>query len=101
MALEDLCKLGVALGRKHRDRMPDDPDQEAGEPQPEAQPDRGRDRADDDCDPAGGAGEQDRLGEGMVQRHLESFDAHWTSAPPPKAKNARKKLVAAKAIVSP
>src|SRR3546814_16310567 len=68
---------------------------------PQAQ--RRRQGAVDDSDGPRRAGEQDRLGKRAVQRHLETFDmrAHVTSAPPPKEKKARKKLVAAKAMERP
>src|SRR3546814_6681334 len=83
--------------------MADGPDQEPGNPEPEAEAERRRQRAVNDGDGAWRAGEQDRLGERAVQRHLEALDVvrHVTSAPPPKAKKVRKKLVAAKAIVRP
>src|SRR3546814_19459201 len=93
--------LRVTLRREDRERMTDHPNDDAGDPEPQAQTQCRRQRAVDDGDHAWRAGQEDRLGERAVQRHLEAFDAgrHVTSAPPPKEKKARKKLVAAKAIV--
>src|SRR5690606_36863040 len=96
-------KLRIALRREHGERVAKGPDENAGNPEPQAQAERRRQRAVDDGDGARRAGEQDRLGERAVQRYFEAFDVcgHHTSAPPPKEKNARKKLVAAKAIDRP
>ena len=54
---------------------PIDPDQQAGDPQPQAQADRGRQRAVEDGEAARGAGDQDRLGQGAVQDDLVAGDA--------------------------
>src|SRR5690606_32367126 len=66
-------------------------------------------RAVQDRDAAGCSTEQDRLGQGTVNRRAEARHCvecletrrHQTSAPPPKLKNERKKLDAAKAIEMP
>src|SRR5688572_26816453 len=84
--------------------VPDRPNQDAGQPHLEPKTEGRRDRAVEDGDVPRRAGQQDRLGQGPVQRHLEPREmlpAHETSAPPAKLKKVRKKLEAAKAIERP
>src|SRR5690606_38131361 len=84
----------------------DGPDQDAGEPELEAETHGPGQGAVEDRNGARCPAEQDRLGQGAVNRHrearhgIERLEAHGhqTSAPPPKLKNDRKKLDAAKAM---
>ena len=71
---EHFRKIGIALGGKDREGMADHPEQQPGDPHSQAQAQRRRDRAVDDGDRARRAGQQDRLGQRAVQRHLEAFD---------------------------
>ena len=77
----------------------------AGDPEAQAQPDGGGERAVDDRDRARRAAEQDRLGQSAMDRGVEAGDRlvmlHQTSAPPPNWKKDRKKELAAKAIDRP
>ena len=86
--------------------MADQPDRSAGEPQPQAEADRGGERAVDDRDRARRAAQQDRLGERAMDRRLEAW--RWARAAPSDQRSAaeaekkdRKKLDAAKAIDRP
>src|SRR3990167_8003862 len=80
--------------------MPEEPDEQAGDPELQAEAYSCRERADRDREIARRAGHQDRLGQGPVERYLEPVD-HQISAPPPNEKKVRKKLVAANAIERP
>src|SRR5580698_1298013 len=103
MARQHGRELGVALGGEDGERVTDQPEDEPCQPYLQTEAKRRRQGAVQDSNAAGGAAEQDRFGERPMQRRLEPFDmgAHDTSAPPPKLKNERKKLDAAKAIESP
>src|SRR3546814_16536584 len=85
----DVCSSDL----EHRQRVADRPYQDAGDPEPQTEPQRRRQGAVHDGDGPRRAGEPDRLGERAVQRPLESFDIrdHVTSAQPPKGKKARKR----------
>ena len=98
----------IALGRPDGGGMADDPEQEPGDPQAQAEAQRRRQRAVEDRDRARRAAEQDRLGQRAMDRRDEAWDGfvsgkalHQISAPPPNEKNDRKKLEAAKAIERP
>lgn len=95
--------MRIAFCREDGERMPDYPKRQASDPQPQAEFERRRNRAIDDRDGSWGTGQEDRLSERAVQRHLEPLyvRAHDTSAPPPNEKKVRKKLDAAKAIDMP
>src|ERR1700761_1085693 len=98
------CEMRIALGGEHGDGMTDGPDADAGNPQLQPDPQCCGDRPVQNGHRSRGTPEENRLGERAVQRNIESFDqprAHDTSAPPPKEKNDRKKLDAAKAIEIP
>src|SRR3546814_19091420 len=89
--------------------MPDRPEPETDQPEAQAEAERRRERAVEDGDRARRAAEQDMLGErpmdrdGVARHVAGAIDQarHQTSAPPPKEKNDRKKLDAAKAIDRP
>src|SRR3546814_9249782 len=68
--------LRVTLRREDRERMTDHPNDDAGDPEPQAQTQCRRQRAVDDGDHAWRAGQEDRLGERAVQRHLERSEEH-------------------------
>src|SRR5690606_39610575 len=102
---EDLHELRIDARTPHRQRMADDPEHHAGNPQLQAQADGGGQRAVGDCHGARRTAQQNRLGQRAVQRHREAIregvrGAH-TTAPPEKLKNDRKKLEAAKAMDRP
>src|SRR6266851_2987897 len=105
MSAHDIDELGVALRRPHRGGLTDDGEQETGEPQPQTQAERRRQGTVQDRNRTRGAAEQDRLGQRAMDRHSEACDGinflHHTSTPPPNAKNARKKELAANAIDRP
>src|SRR6185437_10339064 len=84
--------------------MADQPQRDAGQPQLQAEPDGGRQRAVGDRHRTRCAAQQDRLGERTVQRHLEARRVArrtHTTAPPEKLKNDRKNEEAANAIDRP
>src|SRR3546814_11952327 len=90
MAAQHLAELRVALRREYREGMADGPDQEPGNPAPEAEAERRRQRAVNDGDGAWRPGEQDRLGERAVQRHLEApHVVRHVNSPPPPNENGR------------
>src|SRR3546814_18313075 len=106
MAGQNGHEVGIALRGEHRERVPERPDHQPGDPLLQPQTKRGGDRPVDDRDCTRGAPEQNRLGKRPVQRSLEPLDMgacpdHEISAPPPKLKKLRKKEEAAKAIDSP
>src|SRR3546814_6872023 len=106
MAGEHGGEVWIALGGEYRQRVPDDPQHQAGDPLLQAEPHGRRHGAVDDGDGARRAAEQDRLGQRPVQRRLEPLDMvdavrHQTSAPPPKLKKLRKNELAANAMVRP
>src|SRR6516162_1834894 len=99
-------ELGVALGGPDRGGVAGRPQQKAGNPEPEAQRDRRRERAVGDGDGPRRAAEQDRVAERPMHRRIEAGDvvrglAHPITAPPPKEKKLRKNELAANAIDSP
>src|SRR3982750_3232143 len=99
---EDRCEVGIAAGSEHRERMAERPQQQAGDPQLKAEPERSGDRSVEDCKRAGSAAEKDRLDQSAVDRRLEAREVlrpagHEIRAPPPKLKKERKKEEAAKA----
>jgi hypothetical protein len=67
----------------------DGPDDQAGDPEAQAEADRARQRPVDDGERARRAAEQDRLGQRPVDRRVKARDRfgssprHQTSAPPP------------------
>src|SRR3546814_10716922 len=85
--------------------MADDPEHGTGNPELQAQPHSGSQRAVGNRHGARRTAQQDRLGERAVQRHLEpgreGIRGAHTTAPPEKLKNDRKKLEAANAMVRP
>ena len=105
MPADDIDELRITLRGPDGGRLSQDPEQETREPQPEAQTERRRQRAVEDCDRARRAAKKDRLGQRAMDRHREARKGidfiHHTSTPPPKEKNDRKKELAAKAIDRP
>src|SRR6185369_7180078 len=83
--------------------MPGNPEKEPGQELLKPQPQGRRHGAIQQSDRSRRPAEQDGLGQGTVQWHVEAgrFLAHETSAPPPKEKKERKKLEAAKAMERP
>ena len=65
---------GIALGGPHRRQMADQPDSDADDPEAQAQPDGGGERAVDDRDRARRAAEQDRFGERAMDGRIEAGD---------------------------
>src|SRR6266849_144959 len=103
-----LDEQGVALRGPDRGHVAERPQHEPGDPQAKAEPDGSRHRAVEDGDRTRRPGEQDRFGEGPVDRRFETRDrfladnlCHQISAPPPNEKKDRKKDDAANAIDSP
>ena len=109
MTAHHVDELRIALGRPHGGEVADRPEAETDQPEPQAEAERRRQRAVEDGDGARRAAEQDVLGQRPVDRDGEAGHVagavdqarHQTSAPPPKEKNDRKKLDAAKAIDRP
>src|SRR5579885_3406359 len=101
----DVDKGGVALRRPDRGDVPDQPDEAAGDPQTEAEPDRRGERPVHNRHGTGRAAQEDRLGERAVDGGVEARDGavllHHTVTPPPNWKKVRKKLDAAKAMLRP
>src|ERR1044072_5399709 len=97
---QDFGKVRIALGCEHGDGVSGCPKQKTRKPHSQTQAEGRCDRSIDDGKRAGHTAEQDRFGQGAVQRHLEALD-HETSAPPPNEKNDRKKLDAANAMDRP
>src|SRR5690606_15896055 len=102
---KDLHELRIDARTPRRQRMADDPKHHAGNPQLQAQPDSGGQRAVGDRHGARRTAQQDRLGQRAMQRHLEAVregvrGTHTTAAPE-KMKKGRKKLEAAKAMDRP
>src|SRR5262249_3671308 len=96
-------ELRVALCGPDRRHVSDRPEHEACDPKAQSQSDSSRERAVRDRDRARGTAEQDRLGQGAMDRHFEPGDslAHQTSATQPNEKNDRKNELAANAIERP
>src|SRR5216684_429402 len=103
MAAHHVDELRIALGGPDRGGLTENPEQETGEPQPQAETERRRQGAVEDRDRARRAAEQNVFGERAMNGCCKSGDLllHQTSAPPPKEKNERKKELAAKAIERP
>ncbi len=105
MPAHDIDEGGIAFSGPDRRQMADQPDGETDDPKPQAETDRGGQRAIDDGDRARRATEQNWFRERAVDWGVEAGDLfcllHQISAPPPKEKNDRKKLEAAKAIDNP
>ena len=105
MTAHDVDELRVALCGPDGREMSDRPHRETDEPEAQAKADGGRQRSVGDGDRARRAAEQDRFGQRAMHWRMESRDGlarlHQRSAPPPKEKNDRKKLDAAKAIERP
>src|SRR6266478_5579003 len=103
MAAHHVDEQRIALGGPDGAGLTENPEQETGEPQPQAETERRRQGAVEDRDRARRAAEQDVLGERAMNGCCKSGDPllHQTSAPPPKEKNERKKELAAKAIERP
>src|SRR5216684_6632237 len=102
MAAHHVDEQRIALGSPDGGGLTENPEQETGEPQPQAETERRRQGAIEDRDRARRAAEQDVLGERAMNGCCKSGDfLHQTSAPPPKEKNDRKKELAAKAIERP
>ncbi|KAG0774644.1 hypothetical protein G6F22_013900 [Rhizopus arrhizus] len=98
-------ELRIDTRTPDRQRVADDPEHHARNPQLQAQPDGGGQRAVGNRHGARCTAHQDRLGQRAMQRHLEPGregvrPAH-TTAPPEKLKKDRKKLEAAKAMLKP
>src|SRR5216683_2749767 len=103
MAAHHVDEQRIALGSPDGGGLTENPEQETGEPQPQAETERRCQGAVEDRDRARRAAEQDVLGERAMNRCCKSENPllHQTSAPPPKEKNDRKKELAAKAIERP
>ena len=72
MPAHDIDELRIALRGPHRGGLTENPEQETGEPQPQAETERRRQGAVEDRDRARRATEQDRLGERAMHRHGEA-----------------------------
>src|SRR5713226_2049674 len=101
MAAHHVDEQRIALGSPDGGGLTENPEQETGEPQPQAETERRRQGAIENRDRARRAAEQDVLGERAMNGCCKSRDLHQTSAPPPKEKNDRKKELAANAIERP
>src|SRR3954452_19022719 len=103
MASCSLDKERIALRGPEGSGMTECPDQEARDPQPQAEAERRGNGADDDGDRTRRTAKQDRFGQRAMHGDRKTFDGpvHQMSTPPPNEKKARKKLDAAKAIERP
>src|SRR5690242_16515693 len=103
MPADDLDKVRVALGGPDGSHVPDKPEQEARNPEPQADAQRGCERAVNNGDRAWRPAHQDGLSQGPVDRCHEAWNLslHQITTPPPNEKKDRKKLEAAKAIDRP
>src|SRR5216684_3076944 len=102
MTAHHVDELRIALRRPDRGGLTENPKQETGDPQPQAETKSCGERAVENRDRARSAAEQDVFGERAMNGCCKSGDLlHQTSAPPPKEKNERKKELAAKAIERP
>src|SRR6266436_4362247 len=103
MAAHHVDEQRIALRGPDRGGLTENPEQETGEPQPQAETERRRQGAVEDRDRARRAAEQNVFGERAMNGCCKSENPllHKTSAPPPKEKNDRKKELAAKAIERP
>src|SRR5713101_3167916 len=88
MTAHHVDELRIALGGPDRGGLTENPEQETGEPQPQAETEGCGERAVENRDRARRAAEQDVLGERAVNGCCKSGGLlHQTSAPPPKEKN--------------
>src|SRR5713226_4883247 len=102
MAAHHVDEQRIALGSPDGGGLTENPEQETGDPQPQAETKGCGERAVENRDRARRAAEQDVLGKRAMNGCCKSGDLlHQTSAPPPKEKNDRKKELAAKAIERP
>src|SRR5262245_59171381 len=111
MAGQDEEEGGVLAREPDGEGVAGEPDDQTGEPQAQAKTDRGGERAVEDGEAAWGSSQQDGLGQGTVEGHLEAGNGrrlskhgitpHSISAPPANEKNDRKNEVAAKAMERP
>src|SRR5467141_154386 len=103
MAAHHVDELRIALRGPDRGGLTENPKQETGDPQPQAETKSCGERAVENRDRARRAAEQDVLGKRAMNGCCKSGDPllHQTSAPPPKEKKERKKELAAKAIERP
>jgi hypothetical protein len=104
---DEVC---IALGGPYGSDMANEPDQDTGDPELQAKPNRSSDRAVEDSDGARRAGQKDRFSQrtvnpgakrslGLERRFIG--EPSVTSAPPPNWKKLRKKELAANAIEMP
>lgn len=102
---EDLHELRIDARAPDGQRVTDDPEHDTGNPELQAQPDGGGQRAVGNRHRARRTAHEDRFGERAMQRHLEAgreaVRAAHTTAPPEKLKNDRKKEDAANAMLNP
>lgn len=99
----------VPLRGPDRQKMPDGPDEDADQPEAQAEANGTGQRSVQDRNGPRRSAQQDLLGQRPVDRHgkagngIEALETsrHQSSAPPPKEKKERKKLEAAKAIDRP
>src|SRR5216684_1270046 len=103
MAAHHVDELRIALGSPDGGGLTEKPEQETGDPQPQAETKGCGERAVENRDRARRTAEQDVLGERAMNGCCKSENPllHQTSAPPPKEKNERKKELAANAIERP
>ena len=100
MAPQHFGEIWIPFRCEHGHRVAQSPEQKTCDPHAQSKPQSRCNRPIRDGERARRAGQQNWFGEGVVQRHFKAF-GHETSAPPPKEKNDRKKLEAAKAIDRP
>jgi len=103
MPADDLDKVRVAFGGPDRDHVTDELEQEARDPEAQADAQRSRERAVDDGDRARSTAHQDRLGQRAMDWCFKAWDlsVHQITTPPPNEQNDRKKREAANAIDNP
>src|SRR5262245_7450655 len=105
MSAHHVDERRIALGRPDRCQMADQPDRSAGDPQTKAEANGGGERANDDDDRSGRAGQKERFCERAMDGCVKAGNGfalvHHTSAPPLNEKKLRKKLEAAKAMDKP
>src|SRR5947207_517004 len=101
VADSDFDKGRIALGKPDRDAVPDDPEHEPREPEPQAEREHSRKRAKQDRGGARRASDQNRLSQRAVENKFKAIASHQISAPPPNEKNDRKNELAANAMDRP
>src|SRR5258705_3934554 len=99
----DFDEVRVALGGPDGSHVADEPEQEARDPKPQTNAERGGQCAVDDGDRPRSTAHQDRFCQRTMDRCHEAWDlaAHQITTPPPNEKKDRKKLEAANAIDKP